>query len=71
MKPRALIAWLDKVLEGPPRLTGSYWEEKLGLGIEVNGAVAARHPLSLRYRASLGPCWLTGQSLIGDACRDG
>ena len=46
MKPRALVAWFDEVLERPPRLTGGYWDvpEKLGLGVEVNGAVAARHP---------------------------
>jgi galactonate dehydratase len=40
------VPWFDEVLEGLPQLIGSYWDvpEKPGLGVEVNEAVAARHP---------------------------
>jgi galactonate dehydratase len=40
------VPWFGEVLEGLPRLTDGYWDapEKPGLGIEVNEAVAARHP---------------------------
>ena len=35
-----------EVLQGLPRLTAGYWAvpEKPGLGIEIDEAVAARHP---------------------------
>jgi galactonate dehydratase len=40
------VPWFGEVLEGLPRLTEGYWAvpEKPGLGIEIDEAVAARHP---------------------------
>jgi len=40
------VPWFGEVLQGLPQLTEGYWAlpEKPGLGIEINEAVAARHP---------------------------
>jgi galactonate dehydratase len=40
------VSWYDDVVDTPMRRTGSYWELPTapGLGVEVDEAVAARHP---------------------------
>ena len=40
------VPWFGEVLQGLPQLTAGYWTipEKPGLGIEIDEAVAARHP---------------------------
>jgi galactonate dehydratase len=48
------VPWYGEVLEGPIRMVDGHWQlpEAPGLGIEINEAVAARHPFQQEIMAA-------------------
>ena len=61
------VPWYSEVAETPINMSDGAWQipELPGLGVEVNKAVAARHPF--KQEALHTPSWMTAQSSTGSA----